>query len=376
MLPRFQVGTLKTKPQDSDDSYASDQYLADVRQLRSELVRLRAFESSKLYYAYKVGTNVAIMLLAVSVIRRADTLFMGILGALILALFWQQCGWLAHDFLHHQVFQNRLYNNLFGLLVGNVFQGYSTSWWKNKHNHHHAVPNSVDSAGGGDPDIHTLPLLLWSEKLVEGEDLDKLPAFMVANQWLFYFPILCMARVSWLIQSAIYLSEPQHAFVGGNLWRTLEAACLAIHHVAVLWLMTQCGGLVRALVICAVAQAVGGLLIGIVFTVGHNAMPVLHEDECKNLDFFRLQVATTRDVTPSLFNDWFTGGLGYQVTHHLFPSLPRHSLPQATQLVKDFCAKHDIKYSCEGLVEGNAQVCRLLYVLSSIVSSRRSAQQG
>lgn len=25
-------------------------------------------------------------------------------GALLMAVFWQQCGWLAHDFLHHQVY--------------------------------------------------------------------------------------------------------------------------------------------------------------------------------------------------------------------------------------------------------------------------------
>ena len=43
-------------------------------------------------------------------------------SAALLALFWQQAGWLAHDFLHHQVFGARRLNNAAGYLLGNFFQ--------------------------------------------------------------------------------------------------------------------------------------------------------------------------------------------------------------------------------------------------------------
>jgi hypothetical protein len=39
-----------------------------------------------------------------------------------LGLFWQQSGWLAHDFLHHQVFDTREWNNWVGLMVGSLWQ--------------------------------------------------------------------------------------------------------------------------------------------------------------------------------------------------------------------------------------------------------------
>jgi fatty acid desaturase len=59
-------------------------------------------------------------------------------GAIALGWFWQQCGWLAHDFLHHAVVKsNRTINDCFGLLVGNIYLGFSVDWWKNKHNTHH-----------------------------------------------------------------------------------------------------------------------------------------------------------------------------------------------------------------------------------------------
>jgi fatty acid desaturase len=283
-----------------------------------------------------------------------------LLSACLLALFWQQCGWLAHDFLHHQVFHDRRINNAFGVLVGNIFQGFSVSWWKNKHNHHHAVPNVTDSPSGGDPDIHTMPILWWSEKLMEGEDLDKFPRFLLRNQALFYWPVLCMARLSWLIQSVQYQFLPRKPKDTGGFLYAAELAGLCVHHIAFLALVSRFSSPVRAIVFCLLSQGLGGLLIGIVFTVGHNAMEVLTPEEYHAAHFVNLQLRTTRNVTPSLFNDWFTGGLNYQIEHHLWPTLPRHSLPKAALVLKAFCEKHHLRYTCKGMVEGNADVCRLL----------------
>ena len=66
-------------------------------------------------------------------------------GAFFIALFWQQNGWLAHDFLHHQVFGKRVYGDIMGLIIGNLWQGFSVEWWKDKHNTHHAIPNMHES---------------------------------------------------------------------------------------------------------------------------------------------------------------------------------------------------------------------------------------
>ena len=40
----------------------------------------------------------------------------------------------------------------------------------------------------------------------------------------------------------------------------------------------------------------------------------------------------------------FTGGLNRQVEHHLFPTLPRHNLAKAQELVRAFCSKHGLYY--------------------------------
>jgi fatty-acid desaturase len=55
-------------------------------------------------------------------------------------------------------------NSGLGLMFGNLAQGFSVSWWKDKHNRHHAVPNVHGGPGGSlfaDPDVDTMPLLAW-----------------------------------------------------------------------------------------------------------------------------------------------------------------------------------------------------------------------
>jgi hypothetical protein len=129
----------------------------------------------------------------------------------MLGLFWQQCGWLSHDFLHHQVFQNRKYGDMIGLFWGNLMQGFSVQWWKNKHNRpqtHPNLHNSTPESQDGDPDIDTMPVLAWSLKQAQSfRELQadgKDSAFVkvaIKYQAFTYFPILLLARLSWLNES-------------------------------------------------------------------------------------------------------------------------------------------------------------------------------
>ncbi len=93
----------------------------------------------------KLSTNALLLAASVALVAWSSSLIAHIASAIILALFWQQCGWLSHDFLHHQVFHNRVWGDAMGYFIGNVAQGFSVAWWKDKHNTHHAVPNIVAS---------------------------------------------------------------------------------------------------------------------------------------------------------------------------------------------------------------------------------------
>jgi delta8-fatty-acid desaturase len=68
------------------------------------------------------------------------------------------------------------------------------------------------------------------------------------------------------------------------------------------------------------------------------------------------QLRTTTDVVCHPSVAFVHGGLHLQVTHHLFPRLPRHNLKRASLLVKDFAAEQGLEYAEFGFAEGNAEV--------------------
>jgi fatty acid desaturase len=332
-------------------------------------------------------------------------------GALLVSLFWQQCGWLAHDFAHHQVFKDRRWNDAAVLFIGNFLQAFSLDWWKNKHNTHHAIPNTLETRTDehdGDPDIDTLPFLAWNQRFVDkikagGPAASPWAQFFVRNQMVLYFPVLFFARITWALSSiatafslnvSLFGSEAEivkgveaklaaakesgararvaaspgavAASAGALHYPFWERAMLLGHYAWYLALVFGCNPLPTALCYFFVSQTFAGLLLAVVFGVGHNGMPC-YEAEARP-GFAELQVTTTRNVHDAWGNGWFTGGLHYQVEHHLFTFVPRHNLPKLRPLIVDMCKRHGVRYHATGLFEGNAEV---LSVLENVSKSLR-----
>ena len=104
----------------------SPELLQDFRRLRADMQAARLFESSKLYYVWKSFTNLAICATSLSILHHSSSVAAVFVSAFLMvralqphtravprpdrrdmqALFWQQCGWLSHDFLHHQARPN------------------------------------------------------------------------------------------------------------------------------------------------------------------------------------------------------------------------------------------------------------------------------
>eukprot|EP01139_Manchomonas_bermudensis_P000067 Amastigsp_a73_2543.p1 type:complete len:428 gc:universal Amastigsp_a73_2543:1297-14(-) len=336
---------------------------SEFRALKAKLQREGKFTPSYLYFAFKVVFNLAMLAGAVALIAGLRGYTGALLGAALIALFWQQCGWLSHDFLHHQVFANRKYGNWMGLFLGNVLQGFSVSWWKAKHNTHHAIPNVMEGVREGDPDINTMPFLAWSDSFLEGDELRGLPAFAIKFQHLLFFPLLCVARTSWVLQSILYVAfKPieQHL-------RRLEIVTLAMHYAYLAAITVPFLTWPQIAVFFFASQAFGGVFLGTVFTINHNSMAVLPNDAVKTTDFAAIQLVTTRNITPSVWMDFFTGGLNYQIEHHLFPSLPRHRFASVAPLVKEICDRHGLPYVTVGFVDGMIDVVRHLRAVAAHV---------
>jgi len=386
MMKRFYIGDLIPE----SVTHKDEQQLAfekGYRDLRAKLVMMGMFKSSKLFYLYKCSFNMCMWAAAVAMVYFSDNVGVHVASALLLGLFWQQCGWLAHDFLHHQVFKQRKYGDLAGIFWGDLMQGYSMQWWKNKHNGHHAVPNLHNTSAmtsDGDPDIDTMPLLAWSikqaqsfrELRADGKD-SAFVKFMIKWQAFTYFPILLLARLSWLNESfktayglgASSANAEIEMKRRGLQYPYLERAGIAMHWT---WMAVLASGFGRfsplyGMAYFLLATCSCGLFLALVFGLGHNGMATY--DAETRPDFWKLQVTTTRNITgghgfPQFFVDWLCGGLQYQVDHHLFPMMPRHNLAKCHKLVESFCKEWGVQYHEADLVVGTIEVLQHLAKVS------------
>jgi fatty acid desaturase len=119
-------------PIDSTDEKRlnSANFAQAIRDYRDSIEKLGYFDASTGYYIYKVSSTVLICVIGLIVLKMwgKSSSWAVLLSAAIVGLFWQQCGWLAHDFAHYQVIKDPKMNNLFLVTFGNLVQGFSLSW--------------------------------------------------------------------------------------------------------------------------------------------------------------------------------------------------------------------------------------------------------
>lgn len=348
LLPKYKVGELK-------DS-ATPKLVQEYRSLRNELTRMGMFRSNKMYFLRLMTINWVLFVTSwVLLFMFPDNIYSTLAAAFSMALFWQQNGWLSHDFLHYSVYNTRAKNWIIPYVMGGMMSGYSFNWWNTKHNAHHAVPNVLS----GDPDIDTHPILTWSEKdsKVKIETLGFAKRLWLKYQAYGLIPLLLFARISWTIQSLIMLGTP-------NEWRKLEIPALSFYWVWSLTLPFLFSSPFYAITFWVVSQFISGWLLAGVFLLNHSGMEIFEENTQANLDFFRMQIFSSRDVTPNWFVNWITGGLNFQTVHHLYPRMPRHNYPAVQSILREFCQKHGIHYHVTTVSSGAWEVLSSLHRVS------------
>eukprot|EP01026_Neomeris_dumetosa_P031093 TRINITY_DN2470_c0_g1_i1.p1 TRINITY_DN2470_c0_g1~~TRINITY_DN2470_c0_g1_i1.p1 ORF type:complete len:486 (-),score=56.14 TRINITY_DN2470_c0_g1_i1:998-2455(-) len=355
-LSEFYIGEIR-------DSNQLSPVQLEYQQLYRDFKREGLFKSNKLYYLWKVMSNQCIWGAAVF------TLFLGPenigtwpsagIAAFLMAVYWQQSGWLAHDFVHHQVFpESQHVGTKIGYFLANVCQGFSVDWWKQKHNVHHALPNYVDELDfkAVDPDINTLPLLSWSTEQLTHEKFEQM---LVRNQFYTFIPILLIARVAWAAESLFNSVQ-----LATNKKDYIELIGMCLHYAWCLGIAFYTLPAPEAVGFVLGAELLGGLLLGAVFVISHNGMEILSD---RQTDFASAQILTTRNIESSLFMDWFTGGLNYQIEHHLFPMMPRHNLAAASDRVRELCERNGLEYENKSFGQGFASIMQTLDNVASHV---------
>jgi fatty acid desaturase len=79
-----------------------------------------------------------------------------------------------------------------------------------------------------------------------------------------------------------------------------------------------------------------------------------------NYGYYRAQLVSTRNLPRDAFTTWFTGGLNFQIEHHLFPRMPRHQYSKVCDRVEKMCKKNNIDYEEKGIWECSVHLMKYL----------------
>jgi len=264
-----------------------------------------------------------------------------------LGVIFTQAAFLAHEAAHRQVLASGPANDRLGRLVGVLGVGMSYQWWMTKHTRHHANPNRV----GKDPDIEVDVVAFTPESAASQRGL--LAIITRRQGWLFY-PLLLLEGLNLHYLSVRSLLERRK--VEGRWFELgLFALRFAVYFGVVFWVLP----LGMAFAFIGVQLAVFGLYMGTSFAVNHTGMPIVPAEQ--KLDFFTKQVRTSRNISGGFWASALLGGLNYQVEHHLFPNMARPHLARAREIVREYCATHDIPYTEMSLVRAHAAVVRHMH---------------
>lgn len=240
-----------------------------------------------------------------------------VVATLLIGLGMQQAGWIGHDYSHGR---GKL-SLVLGTGLGGLINGFSSEWWKNKHDTHHVFPNRKEY----DSDVHNEPILyLWISPESDG--------WHRKYQHYYYLVAYSFLYASWRMQSIQFV-------MGSRNW--VERTVIAINYI---WLAC----LPWKVAVCSIL--LGGLWVAVVVTANHQTEEIIEPDDKYN--FIVDQFRTTRGVyCRNVFSEYFFGGMQYQLEHHLCPIMPRYRYPALRELVRKFAQENDLQYHMNSVAE-------------------------
>ncbi|MFC6999014.1 fatty acid desaturase family protein [Rufibacter roseus] len=248
-----------------------------------------------------------------------------------------------HDGGHGSFSKKKWVNELAGLSLNML--GANIHMWTTKHNIIHHTYTNID---GVDDDLDARPFL----RLCENQEHLKIHRYQHYYFWgaysmLYIYWIFFTDYVKYFTQKVgdipiKKMSTKEHlSFWGFKVLHFMLFVVLPIYTVGFLpWLI---GFLVYGMFT--------GLVLSIVFqlahTVEHAHFPMPAQPSNKIEDEWALhQLKTTANfATKNKIVSWLTGGLNFQIEHHLFPRISHVHYPEISKIIKEACAEFGVAYN-------------------------------
>jgi fatty acid desaturase len=307
---------------------------ARERSMYSELLRMvrdaGLFRHRRGYYVGLVSV-IGVLLVAciLALIMLKDTWWQ-LLTAATLGITFTQIGFIVHDAGHRQIGKSRGSNHTLGLVCADLIVGFSFEWWVSKHIRHHVHPNHE----GLDPDIESRVIAFYPAAALGRHGFRRAICHYQAAIMSLALPF----------QSVAMRTGCFRFLRGRRGWRRkIEFSWLIVYII-----LYSAGIFVvlspwKAIAFIAINQGVMGTYFALAFAPNHKGMPVTSGEI--TTDFLTRQVTVSRNIRPGPVVDFMLAGLGYQIEHHLFPSMPRPSLRRAAPIVREFCRRNNIPYT-------------------------------
>jgi delta11-fatty-acid desaturase len=277
---------------------------------------------------------------------------LAVLSCIRLVCFWQwACGhvigllsypvatWLAgsnsfHDACHFALSSNQTVNKLVGYTYPTLTSPFT---WYHQHNiGHHAYTNVTNK----DPDLYHIAYLQRTIPTTEYRGNYAYQKFTVWIGWVVsYLGLVIMPNVKSFLNGTYFKIVPiqedaatLHAF---EIAHILGGVCVSLLPF-VLFTNFQ-----KACLFSVVPYLVHSVLFMMNSQITHLHTPCMVHEK----DWYKHQVLTaTNHGMGDWFNFIFSGGLNYQIEHHIFPNINHCHHPYIHPIVKRICAKHGVEY--------------------------------
>ncbi len=260
---------------------------------------------------------------------------------------------IMHDALHESFSKKKWVNNLFGgslyLLGGNPVN------WQIQHNVlHHTYPNVYQV----DEDVSTKAFIL---RLSPESDLHRVHKY----QWLYILPLYGLMTLSFMVKDFRQLNRynisgetrRQGRVPSTEMIKLIVTKLLYLGAVFGLpWILTDYS-FINILIGFLIVHFTAGLILSIVFQLAHVVEGVEYPERNisgdLNTSWAMHQLATTSNFSPnSQIVHWFTGGLNFQVEHHLFPHISHIHYKSIAPLVRETARECGVTYHSKRTLGG------------------------
>uniref|UniRef100_A0A8C2P7Z7 Fatty acid desaturase domain-containing protein n=1 Tax=Capra hircus TaxID=9925 RepID=A0A8C2P7Z7_CAPHI len=330
----------------SQDGPQNTQLIEDFRALRQAVEDMKLFEAKPAFFGLLLGHILAMEVLAWLMIYLLGPGWLpSILAALILAVSQAQSWCLQHDLGHTSIFRNSRWNHLaqqfvMGQLKVRVGAGL-----------HGELPWPL---GPASPLGLPGPRRAWRAALphrppVSPQYGKKKRRYLPYNHQHLYFFLIgppLLTLVNFEVENLAYMLVCMQ-------WTDLLWA--ASFYARFLLSYVPFYGIPGAVLLFVAVRVLESHWFVWITQMNHIPREIGHE---KHRDWASSQLAATCNVEPSLFIDWFSGHLNFQIEHHLFPTMPRHNYRRVAPLVKALCAKHGLSYEVKPFLTALVDIVR------------------